>query len=824
MKKVRQLLVSVMSLIMLSTLLMPMNAFAVTTKGETDFTAMLERAEALVNYEWIPSERIYTWNDNEYNGKNYFEAGETVKGVPYTLFSWELGFDSLLSLEQFKTKSSVNYSTEKYCNSVSANRIGPAYGNCCATLVSEVFGGLFMNGSNPKYDGVGTVQDSTYSTTYTKVKVNAIQPGDALSCTSGSHIVWVGGVSDDSITIYESTPPICQKVVLNKNNNTDNNGYLVYNGNTYNIVTKSNELIRDDLSSAAPLLTEIPLPIHSYTVTNEKTLVYDAINGNVKANKIYGTDLCFIDAIFDNGWCHVNFPLDSGGLEHGYVQTSVFFNSGDIVADTARSSIPAYTRSNLSTPFGRISSGSKMYSIDETTDAFQVIYSVTSGGYKLGWVSKKDLENASEDVFLNQFCPIKGYPCVTEKFEVKKEDYSTRGGEIYITDYCTINEVYNDGWCQVTFPMDSGGTRTAYTPISNFIYDVNYEAYSYVTQEEINVYSKKDIAVYNNWRTGNDDTIYILGEYNDALQICYPIVAAYGGGYKLGWVSRSSISVNQDKLIKSISISSFPEKTAYYIGEELDLTGLELLLEYSNNSTEFISDGFEVAGFDSAAEGTKIVTVSYGGKAVSFSVIVKPVDYDKSPQFIIEKNTAKAGETIDVQFKIQNAPKLKSFSITGLSYDVSKLNFEKAVCNIDGVAISQVQPNGNAIAAFNSNTDINGLIFTYTFTVKENVEDCSIPISCTFSAKEKPNGGVEQAVAFETVAGEIAVKNYVVGDLNGDDVVDSDDSIYLLWYTYLPDDYPINQNADFNGDGTVDSDDSIYLLWHTYLPEDYSLN
>ena len=116
------------------------------------------------------------------------------------------------------------------------------------------------------------------------------------------------------------------------------------------------------------------------------------------------------------------------------------------------------------------------------------------------------------------------------------------------------------------------------------------------------------------------------------------------------------------------------------------------------------------------------------------------------------------------------------------------------------------------------------MIFTYTFTVKESVEDCSIPINCTFSAKEKPEGGVEQAVAFATVAGEITVKNYVVGDLNGDDVVDSDDSIYLLWYTYLPEDYPINQNADFNGDGTVDSDDSIYLLWHTYLPEDYPLN
>ncbi len=203
------------------------------------------------------------------------------------------------------------------------------------------------------------------------------------------------------------------------------------------------------------------------------------------------------------------------------------------------------------------------------------------------------------------------------------------------------------------------------------------------------------------------------------------------------------------------------------------------------------------------------------------NVEVKATDEAK---LTLETVSAQPGETVEVQFKIQNAPKLKSFSITGLTYDTSKLQFGKAVCNVEGVAISQVLPNGNAVVALNSNTDINGLIFTYTFTIKEDVEDCSIPISCTFAAKEKPEGGIEQAVPFSVVPGEVVVKNYVTGDLNGDDVVDSDDSIYLLWYTYLPEDYPINQNADFNGDGNVDSDDSIYLLWHTYLPEDYPLN
>lgn len=509
------------------------------------FSDMLMRAEALVNYEWTPSERIYTWNDNLYNGKNYFEKGEIVKGVPYTLFAWELGFDGLLSLEQYDKVASINYSTEAYCNSVSANRIGPVYGNCCATLVSEVFGGKFMNGSNPRYDGVGTVQNAQYSTTYKNVKLSAIQPGDALSCTSGAHIIWVGAVDQDNITIYESTPPVCRKVVLNKSESINSSGYLVYGGNVYNIVTKSNELLRDDLSSVALLSDKYPHSVKAYTKTTEKTVVYDTINGTAKTNKIYGTDLCFIDAIFENGWCHVNFPLDAGGLDHGYVESSVFFEEGEINEGSINSSVSVYSRDDFLSVAGKTIPGDGVYFICETDNAYQIIYPVTTGGYKSGWVTKADLDDANKDVFLNNLCPIKGYPCVDSNFEVKQIDYVTRGGEIYTTDYCTINQIYSDGWCEVTFPMDSGGERTAYTPISNFVYDVDYGVVSYKTSSEIDVYPKKELTNYSNWYTGAGDTIYIIGAYNDSLQICYPIDEAYGGGYKFGWIHRDTVSLDE---------------------------------------------------------------------------------------------------------------------------------------------------------------------------------------------------------------------------------------------------------------------------------------
>ena len=802
------------------------NAITVTNSKVTAYSSMLQRAEAIINYEWVPSQRIYTWNDNLYNGKNYFEAGEIVRGMPYTLFSYELGFDSLLSLEQFKTKCNINYSTTKYCNSVSAERIGPAYGNCCATFVSEVFGGMFMNGSNPRYDGVGKVESSTYSTTYTKVKASALQPGDAISCTSGAHIIWVGKVVGDSITIYESTPPICRKVVLSLSENTDANGYLIYGNNTYNIVTKSNELIRDDLSSISSLSTEMPMPIHAYTKANEKTMVYDAINGNAKANKIYGTDLCFIDAVFENGWCHVNFPLDAGGLEHGYVRTSVFFENNDITDINIKSSIPVYSRNDFSSALGRISFGTELYGVEETSNAYQIIYSSTSGGFNLGWISKNDLENNAEDAFLNQFCPIKGYPCVMQNFEVKQSDYTTRGGEIYINDYCTINEIYNDGWCQVTFPMDSGGERTAYTPVSNFIYDVAYMPYSYITKEKIDVYTKKDLNVCNNWWTGIGDTIYILSECDNALQICYPIDSAYGGGYKLGWIPKSSIISDTTKTIANISICSLPTKTEYIVGEKINLSGLKIQLNYTDGSSEIIEEGYSIDGFSSDISGEKTVTVTYEEFTDTFTVTVKEnaIIDENTPQIVIESKTVHAGDIVQLAIVLKNSDTLKTVAISDISFDTDCFELVSGEWKIDGSILSNVDiAKKTAVIGFENNTDCNGTLFVLTFKVKEDAEDGTYPVSCTITAKRKEQTS-EQFYTILSVDGNITVTSIPTGDVNGDDEVNSDDAIYLLYYTLLPDLYPINQDGDFDSNGDINSDDAIYLLYYTLLPDLYPLN
>ncbi len=65
---------------------------------------------------------------------------------------------------------------------------------------------------------------------------------------------------------------------------------------------------------------------------------------------------------------------------------------------------------------------------------------------------------------------------------------------------------------------------------------------------------------------------------------------------------------------------------------------------------------------------------------------------------------------------------------------------------------------------------------------------------------------------------------YALGDLDRNGQVDENDGIYLLWYVFFPEEYPIYGWADFDGNNVVNENDGIYLLWHVFFPAEYPLD
>lgn len=193
-------------------------------------------------------------------------------------------------------------------------------------------------------------------------------------------------------------------------------------------------------------------------------------------------------------------------------------------------------------------------------------------------------------------------------------------------------------------------------------------------------------------------------------------------------------------------------------------------------------------------------------------------------KLVISNETARKGETVAVKLNIKEAPALKSMAVTELSYNKNALELVSAEWKLTNSAIASWDPKTESgVIAFADNVDVNKTIMELTFKVKDKAADGDYEISCQLTANKKLSSGAEEAVPVGTEKGKITVVSVLRGDVNGDNLVTSDDAIYLLYHTLMSSLYPINQNGDFNGDGMVTSDDAIYLLYYTLMPALYPL-
>lgn len=84
-----------------------------------------------------------------------------------------------------------------------------------------------------------------------------------------------------------------------------------------------------------------------------------------------------------------------------------------------------------------------------------------------------------------------------------------------------------------------------------------------------------------------------------------------------------SIEIQRAALdVKSIEITSNPDKTEYIEGQKVDTTGMVVMATYSDNTTSEISD-YEIDLKDELKTSDEKVIVTYGGKSTEFDITVK---------------------------------------------------------------------------------------------------------------------------------------------------------------------------------------------------------
>ena len=270
--------------------------------------------------------------------------------------------------------------------------------------------------------------------------------------------------------------------------------------------------------------------------------------------------------------------------------------------------------------------------------------------------------------------------------------------------------------------------------------------------------------------------------------------------------------------VKDVKIERLPNKLEYICGQSIDITGLSLLVSYSDGSTQSITEGFEIAEYDFSVSSGQTITILYEGFSISFEVVVI-----QEGKVRVGDAKGRAGNTVEVKVGFEKAVNIKSIAIKDLVYDTSKLQLISGAWNVDGVLADWNMEKQEGVLTFADNTKVEQF-FTFTFIILEGTEDGEIPVECQIVAKELIDNVGETDINITYNCGTVTVYSVIPGDMDGNDITNSDDAIYLLYYVMMPERYPINQDCDFNGDGVVNSDDAIYLLYHVMMPDKYPLS
>ena len=306
------------------------------------------------------------------------------------------------------------------------------------------------------------------------------------------------------------------------------------------------------------------------------------------------------------------------------------------------------------------------------------------------------------------------------------------------------------------------------------------------------------------------------------------------------------------KALTNIAVTKMPTKTTFLEAkDELTVIGGQITLYYNNGTTQTIDMiPSMVSGFDNNTVGSQTLTVTYNGKTTRYNIeimaksltSIELIDNGLKKEYLegkdlldITNGTVRLHYNNGTYSDIALTPAMVlDFNNTVVGNQILTVIYggftdtysieiiEKSLMAIELIKM----PSKLEYLANNDSLDVeNGrikLIYNNdTFEEKDLTKSMISGFDNTIVGKQ------DLTITYhgKTTTYQIEVLiDYTPGDIDGVEGVTDRDAVYLLYYTFLPDMYPINQDCDFNGDGEVNDKDAVYLLYYTFLPDLYPIN
>lgn len=183
-----------------------------------------------------------------------------------------------------------------------------------------------------------------------------------------------------------------------------------------------------------------------------------------------------------------------------------------------------------------------------------------------------------------------------------------------------------------------GSSSTTDTPILENCYNMGNIVYSNTNGSAIvgTGYAKKPVEVKNCYALEGSAKAFVVNGVNAISNSDFKsaeemksaeFAATLGSAFQYnvgGYPTLKDPEPVVEKNVVSISVKS--AKTTCYTGDELELS---VTVTYDDNSSEVITKGFTVAGFDNTAPGKQTVTVTYKEKTDSIEIeVIKKPEFD----------------------------------------------------------------------------------------------------------------------------------------------------------------------------------------------------